>query len=364
MPSSTYAICRSTQHWLVRTVLLPLFTYPHRKAGELDTIISAIPHCHLVTAPVIGPPANAEDASLVICMSGDYRSKKELAHLLVPAVGRKVYDLGGNLEKGNLRSCFMQLLICIIDTYVIYRDLAPTFKLIGNSIILGSLEVLAEAFTMGEKSNIGQDMVYQFIKGTSLIPSVTNYSRSNVHCTFVVKILCLHLCKYSRAFVRVVSADVSFTVCSHTVTRCFTTSSTARRVSPLMVELRTLRMHWLYLAVSVMVVHYLFVHAATSVNSRRNTTVLCQSSTRHTNTFSLLVRYMRKQKGLVMLLSRYLIGRRLSRGQGLQLDWTRWTVTRCVPSFQLNGMVMITVRAHKSFAALWSREGRLRWYDK
>jgi hypothetical protein len=35
-------------------------------------------------------------------MSGDYRSKKEVAYLLVPAVGRKVVDLGGNLEKGEL----------------------------------------------------------------------------------------------------------------------------------------------------------------------------------------------------------------------------------------------------------------------
>lgn len=129
-------------------------------AGELDAIISAIPHCHLVTAPVLGPPASAEDASLVICMSGDYRSKKELAHLLVPAVGRKVYDLGGNLEK------------------------APTFKLIGNSIILGSLEVLAEAFTMGEKSNIGQDMVYQFIKDMMPAPLLLAYGDKMLHDKF------------------------------------------------------------------------------------------------------------------------------------------------------------------------------------
>lgn len=37
-------------------------------------------------------------------MSGEYRSKKEAAYLLVPAVGRKVIDLGGNLEKGMLES--------------------------------------------------------------------------------------------------------------------------------------------------------------------------------------------------------------------------------------------------------------------
>lgn len=112
-------------------------------------------------------------------MSGDYRSKKELAHLLVPAVGRKVYDLGGNLEKGQLPSFYIYLSTRSIETHARYFTLAPTFKLIGNSIILGSLEVLAEAFTMGEKSNIGQDMVYQFIKGDLFIVSLM--SCSNVH---------------------------------------------------------------------------------------------------------------------------------------------------------------------------------------
>ncbi|THH20507.1 hypothetical protein EW146_g867 [Bondarzewia mesenterica] len=95
-------------------------------AGELDNIISSLPHCHLVTAPVFGPPKMAENASLLLAMSGDYRSKKEAAYLLVPAIARKVYDLGGNLEK-----------------------------------VLGCMEVLAEAFTMGEKSvvDIAHSMV-------------------------------------------------------------------------------------------------------------------------------------------------------------------------------------------------------------
>jgi 3-hydroxyisobutyrate dehydrogenase-like beta-hydroxyacid dehydrogenase len=86
-------------------------------AGQLDKLISQISHCHLVTSPVFGAPTAADKADLIIAMSGDYRSKKEVAHLFVPAIGRKVYDLGGNLEK------------------------APTFKLIGNSLILGCLEV-------------------------------------------------------------------------------------------------------------------------------------------------------------------------------------------------------------------------------
>lgn len=73
-------------------------------------------------------------------MAGDYRSKKEVAHLFIPAMGRKVIDLGGNLEK------------------------APTFKLIGNSVILGSLEILAESFTLAEKSGIPANQVHDLLK--------------------------------------------------------------------------------------------------------------------------------------------------------------------------------------------------------
>lgn len=71
-----------------------------RSTGELDNLISEFPHTHLITCPVFGPPPSADKAQLLLAMSGDYRSKKEVAYLLVPAIGRKVIDLGGNLEKG------------------------------------------------------------------------------------------------------------------------------------------------------------------------------------------------------------------------------------------------------------------------
>ena len=70
----------------------------------MDKLISGFPHTHLITCPVFGPPAAAEKSQLVLVMAGDYRSKKEVAYLLVPAVGRKVIDLGGNLEKGEISS--------------------------------------------------------------------------------------------------------------------------------------------------------------------------------------------------------------------------------------------------------------------
>lgn len=74
---------------------LTLFT------GELDNLISKHPHSHLITSPVFGAPPAADKAQLIIIMSGDYRSKKELAYLLVPAIGKRVIDLGGNIEKGE-----------------------------------------------------------------------------------------------------------------------------------------------------------------------------------------------------------------------------------------------------------------------
>lgn len=104
--------------------------HPHSCAGELDALISSIPHCHLVTAPVLGPPATAEVAALIICMSGEYRAKKELAHLLVPAVGRKVLDLGGNIEKGvlpSVRHCMNLLLIIVLQHLHTSSSATPLF---------------------------------------------------------------------------------------------------------------------------------------------------------------------------------------------------------------------------------------------
>ncbi|KAK7695111.1 hypothetical protein QCA50_002301 [Cerrena zonata] len=129
-------------------------------AGELDTLISSTHHASLVMAPVFGRPHAAEAAQLLIVMAGDYRSKKEIAHILIPAVGRKVIDLGGNLEK------------------------APTFKLIGNSLILGTLEVLAEVFTLGEKSGIPTSQVFGLIKELMPAPTIINYAEKMSHDLF------------------------------------------------------------------------------------------------------------------------------------------------------------------------------------
>ncbi|PCH34285.1 hypothetical protein WOLCODRAFT_22575 [Wolfiporia cocos MD-104 SS10] len=137
-------------------ILVEMSTIYPSLAGELDTLLSDIPHTHLVTGPVFGPPAAADSANLICILAGDYRSKKEVAHILVPAVGKKAMDLGGNLQK------------------------APMFKLIGNSMILGTLEILAEAFTLSEKAGIGAPTAYELVKDLFPAPPFINYGRKMV----------------------------------------------------------------------------------------------------------------------------------------------------------------------------------------
>ncbi|KAI1793053.1 NAD(P)-binding protein [Ganoderma leucocontextum] len=129
-------------------------------AVELDSLFSNIPSTHFIAAPVFGPPAAATAAQLLIVMSGDYRSKKEVAHILHPAVGRKVLDLGGNVEKGTL------------------------LKLIGNAMILGSLELIAEVYTLSEKAGIGAASVHQFIKDVMPAPPLISYGDKMLHDKF------------------------------------------------------------------------------------------------------------------------------------------------------------------------------------
>jgi len=47
----------------------------------------------------------------------------------------------------------------------IVRVSASTLKLIGNGNLAAALELLAETLTLGEKSGIGQQTVYDLITG-------------------------------------------------------------------------------------------------------------------------------------------------------------------------------------------------------
>ena len=70
-------------------------------SGELDNLISSLPHSRFISCPIFGSPASVAKGLMIAVMSGDYRSKKEVAYLLVPGAAAKVIDLGGNVEKGS-----------------------------------------------------------------------------------------------------------------------------------------------------------------------------------------------------------------------------------------------------------------------
>ncbi|KAG8872175.1 hypothetical protein FRB97_007900, partial [Tulasnella sp. 331] len=118
---------------------------------QLDTSVSAIPHTSFVAAPVFGATAVAASAQLIICLAGDYRSKKEIAYLLVPAAGRKVIDLGGNVEK------------------------AVSFKLVGNSFIISSIELLAQTQTFADKVGLSRQAFHNFLGELYPAPPLIKY---------------------------------------------------------------------------------------------------------------------------------------------------------------------------------------------
>ena len=133
--------------------------YP-KVSAEIDRLLTKIAHVHFVAGPVFGPPSAADKGQLVAVLAGHYRSKKEVAYILVPAVARKVIDLGGNVER------------------------AASMKLIGNAFILGSLELIAETQTLADKSGVGAEQLDAFLKDTVPVPFFIDYSRKMLHDSF------------------------------------------------------------------------------------------------------------------------------------------------------------------------------------
>lgn len=68
-------------------------------AGKLERLASSKPHRTFLSCPVFGVPHAAETADIILAMSGDYFAKKHAGHALVPAMARKVMDLGSNVER-------------------------------------------------------------------------------------------------------------------------------------------------------------------------------------------------------------------------------------------------------------------------
>jgi 3-hydroxyisobutyrate dehydrogenase-like beta-hydroxyacid dehydrogenase len=99
----------------------------------------------LLASPVFGRPDVAAKQALWICLAGDASAKKQ-AEPFLKLIGKSIHDFGSNPEAANI------------------------VKLIGNFTILSVVEMLSEAFAMGEKSGIKSQDIYNLLTQT-LFPS-------------------------------------------------------------------------------------------------------------------------------------------------------------------------------------------------
>ena len=73
-------------------------------------------------------------------VSGQDEARQKAAKFMVPSIGVRSIDVGTNIKR------------------------AAGLKLIGNSLILGIIELISEAFTLADKSSVGSDLIYDFIQ--------------------------------------------------------------------------------------------------------------------------------------------------------------------------------------------------------
>ncbi|GAA6007662.1 hypothetical protein JCM11491_003916 [Sporobolomyces phaffii] len=142
------------------TIFVDTSTLYPATSGDLERRAAKIPWCFFLAAPVFGPPPLAKEAKLVVVLSGDIFAKRHVEGLLVPSMGRKVLDVGANVER------------------------ASSFKLLGNSVVLGVIELLSESMTLADKSGVGADLLYQFICEFMPAPSFISYGKKILENNF------------------------------------------------------------------------------------------------------------------------------------------------------------------------------------
>lgn len=132
------------------TIFIDTSTSYPTTCGQLEREATKIPGAVYLCAPVFGPPPMAKEAKLVIVLSGDLFAKKKVSPYLVPALGRRVLDVGSDVER------------------------AASLKLIGNGTLVCLIEVLSECMTLAG-STVGEELYYEFIKEFLPAPSMLGY---------------------------------------------------------------------------------------------------------------------------------------------------------------------------------------------
>lgn len=123
---------------------------------ETSVKLTALHHetgTHYLTAPVFGRPEAAAAQKLWICTSGN-TSIKEAAKPILESMGQGIFDFGE--EPGS----------------------ANVVKIAGNFMIMASMEMMAEAFTLGEKNGLDPKKLADFFGSTLFnAPIYQNYGK-------------------------------------------------------------------------------------------------------------------------------------------------------------------------------------------
>jgi len=106
-----------------------------------------------VASPVFGRPEAAAARKLFICISGDAEAK-EIAKPILECLGQRTTDFGEKIGGANV------------------------VKVSGNFMIMASMEMMAEAFTLAEKNGLDRAQVAEFF-GSSVFaaPIYQNYGK-------------------------------------------------------------------------------------------------------------------------------------------------------------------------------------------
>ncbi|GAA5919417.1 hypothetical protein JCM6882_006015 [Rhodosporidiobolus microsporus] len=124
------------------TVFVDVSTLYPTTSAELEAQARSVGASYLV-APVFGPPPAAAAAKLVFLLAGTFPSpaaREWVISLMVPTMGRKIMELGDDVKR------------------------ASSFKLTGNAMVIGAMELTAEALTLAEKTGVGAKDFFEWIK--------------------------------------------------------------------------------------------------------------------------------------------------------------------------------------------------------
>jgi 3-hydroxyisobutyrate dehydrogenase-like beta-hydroxyacid dehydrogenase len=123
---------------------------------ETSQLLAGLHHLegsHYIACPVFGRPEAAAAKKLFVCTSGNTEAK-ERARPILEALGQSVTDFGEDVGGANV------------------------LKVAGNFMIIGAMEMMAEAFTLAEKNGLNRADVANFFGATLFnAPIFHNYGK-------------------------------------------------------------------------------------------------------------------------------------------------------------------------------------------